>query len=253
LEENEQKEGRRHMESGESCRQELAKAAQVARAFPAHPAPEILVRLAAGEESGLGREQQKEVASHVARCSRCRESMALLGESNAALASSEEGGQVHAFPSRRTLRRWQGLAVAASLLAVLGLAGWLQELRDSPAAGQAQNVALLELGMGTDRGSIRELEFVAGAASYRLELGGLLSGDIAPGDSVRVLSGGELLREVSGLNFDPLSEVYSFQISRVVPQGLLTVQILASDGTIKKEKRFLLKPYATEAEGADLG
>lgn len=116
-------------------RRELAETRAAGGIFAQHVSTEDLVAHAFGAPTGLAAER---IEAHLALCERCSEELALVRESR----SLEDGGETAAPPAPGTLpfRRpapvstpavprtggaWRVVALAASLVAMVGFSGWL--------------------------------------------------------------------------------------------------------------------------------
>ncbi len=132
LTEEEANEVRRHLSECDRCRAEQRATAEVGAFFDSHPSPEDLISHLLGEAGkGLSRER---IERHVSECAECREELRLLGEGipTAGPEAEQRRGPVEESTVAilaRSMRprgaappRW--FALAASLLAVAGVAGW---------------------------------------------------------------------------------------------------------------------------------
>ncbi|HEX6201993.1 MAG TPA: zf-HC2 domain-containing protein, partial [Thermoanaerobaculia bacterium] len=154
LEEGEAERVAAHLDECAACREELAATRQAMALYAAHLPIETLLDLAqggAGEARGGGEPggvSRAAAEAHLGHCAECREELALLHESRAAVAAEpgEEGGKVTAFAPRRAAapgagghRRFdrRALALAASvLLAVVAAGGWLSSHRAADERGE---------------------------------------------------------------------------------------------------------------------
>lgn len=131
LDESDTDEVRQHLRNCHSCAAELRATAEAAALVDSHPAPESLIASVLGEpDSRLSHEQ---LENHVFACATCREELRLLGQSLASVerasplaapADTGEEQRVTSVTGWRTAPTQKWLALAASLLAVAGLAGW---------------------------------------------------------------------------------------------------------------------------------
>jgi hypothetical protein len=131
---DEQKAVKDHLESCETCRSELAAARLAAEVYAAHPTAQDLIDYVL-ERPLRGLERQT-LARHLAGCPTCSEELALLRHSREEseippAAARPPAGRVLAGPW--TARRWQAAALAASLLAFVGLAGLAWNQRQTAA------------------------------------------------------------------------------------------------------------------------
>lgn len=119
-----------HLEDCDECRTELAELQLAARIYSAHLPTEEVVAHAYGQPTRL---DPSLVALHLATCERCAEELALVEESHRladdAAEPDDEPGRVVPFLPAETGRRlggaWTALALAASLIAAVGLGGWM--------------------------------------------------------------------------------------------------------------------------------
>jgi len=134
-----------HLASCERCRLELARTREVGNLFDGHPAAEDLADHTARK---LPPARAELVADHVTSCAECRRELALLIESRREFegAFGPLSSAVVRWPRRAPALRWQWIAAAASLAAVVASWGWLStrtalQRETSPVA----NVAVLEV------------------------------------------------------------------------------------------------------------
>lgn len=142
LEEGERERVAAHLDECAACREELAATRQAMALYAAHLPVEALLALAEGGAGAAGDAQlgggvsRAAADAHLGHCAACREELALLHESRAAVVGEAGAavGTVTAFGPRRpaagsdSRRRFDlgRLALAASLLvAVVTTGGWL--------------------------------------------------------------------------------------------------------------------------------
>lgn len=143
LEADEREELLATLREDEELRRELAETQQAGEIFGQHVPAADLVAHVFGERVGL---EHARIEAHVALCERCAEEVALVHESRT-LSAGDRAGEPIAVPEdrrqgrlltflRSNLRpylqpaaagpstRWQAAALAASLVALVGLGGW---------------------------------------------------------------------------------------------------------------------------------
>jgi predicted anti-sigma-YlaC factor YlaD len=135
LEEPELTAVRDHLSGCAACRAELAETRLAGEVFGAHLSTDDLVAWAIDQPTSVDREL---VAAHLVHCERCADELALVAESRRQTdgeTAAAPGATVVPFESREaraaareaTLRRRAGgwlSAIAAGLVAVVGLGGW---------------------------------------------------------------------------------------------------------------------------------
>lgn len=131
LQEDERRELEDHLKECPTCQAEAAETAFAGRVFRQHIPVEALVAYASGgPPEGLDRDLLEE---HLAGCDDCAEELALVQES---LGLAEEGAApVVPLPTRRRAVSpfWQHAALAASLVGLVALGGWLWSLQEQRA------------------------------------------------------------------------------------------------------------------------
>jgi len=136
-----------HLEECAECRQELVEIRDAGVLYQAHPGADELWAHAAGEISDPARAEL--LATHLTLCRSCAEEVALIRESRTTLGGEpagratpaaappsgqapgdRPGGKLLAGPW--SVRRWQNLALAASLAAALLGGAWIWTALSSP-------------------------------------------------------------------------------------------------------------------------
>jgi len=131
----------KHLETCESCRQALAETREAWSMFAQHLPSQDLVALAWGEAPS------EAVEEHLASCAPCAAELELARMSR----RLEEEGNIALFPAAKPRpaaapRKWQAVAMAASLLMAVSAFGWVQASRQ---AGDLSNrLARLEAPAG---------------------------------------------------------------------------------------------------------
>ena len=152
----ERKELAGHLESCRGCRAELEETRAALAAFAHHLSIDVLIEVAAGRDPGV---DQELLETHLTSCQACAEELALLRESREAVEESEaeeepaRPGKLLAWRRPRApgsaAARWRGLAVAASLAAVVAGAvavrGWLTASQLAVLDMAQLNVAVVDL------------------------------------------------------------------------------------------------------------
>jgi hypothetical protein len=133
LEESERDEVLNALRASEELRRELAETRLGGEVFGQHVPAADLVAHAFGEPAGLDRGR---IDAHVALCERCAEELAMVRESRELAGTPEPGaeerrrGRLLSFlrPSEGAYggvaAGWQAAALAATLVALVGLGGW---------------------------------------------------------------------------------------------------------------------------------
>ncbi len=215
-----------HLAGCAGCRAALAATREAAALFALHPPAETIADYALGlVVEGMPREQ---VEAHLGHCAACREEVALV-------EAEERGGGTPARPDRPSPARRPAargvLALAAMLVASLGLALWLATREGAPPVGG--RVALVELvpesarRRGGDPGGAR---VQAGMPSTLL----LLTDRAERFEEVRARlvdpEGGRTIWRAEGL-LAPADGVYALLVpARALPRGELVVELEGARG-----------------------
>jgi hypothetical protein len=135
-----------HLESCAACRQELELTRLAAQQWSVHPSADQLFELATGELASDARADSNDldlVRRHAAGCPTCSEELESIRQAEG-LAAPPVAAPTwpRRVEAQRPLAAWRGLALAASLVAVMLAAALIQQLARSPTA---ESLALYEL------------------------------------------------------------------------------------------------------------
>lgn len=129
-----------HLSTCEACRNELAETAFAFRVYGQHPGARALAAWVFDQPAD---EDLRWVREHVEQCEDCAEQVALLRQSKAFLDADVV--PLAPRPARPSVPLWRQLAVAASVLAVIGLGSFhLGQNRAMLGAGAGSRVAMTD-------------------------------------------------------------------------------------------------------------
>ncbi len=118
-----------HLESCPRCRGELAESREGWLLFGGHPTSRQLVGYASGDRRNGG----DLIEAHLDGCTSCAHELALIHDSRHRILADQPRSRPDGL---RIAARWRLAAVAATIVAVVGISGWLGSRRLDAGAGQ---------------------------------------------------------------------------------------------------------------------